>query len=393
MKKRWIWWMLAAVLLLCAGCGSRKEPAVDTPEQTQEQTVPTEPPASEPTPVEPPAVEETDWTAMYAPVLDALCDVLYNGVNDGEEYPLLPTGISELAMWSNRAEALEDVDYAFADLNDDGTAELLVFEYGEILTGAYTLVRGELTQFLDGWYRNVYYLLEDGRIFNQGSGGAAYAIFGVYHLSDYGSELVCEDYYFTDVEEGTEDRLIFFHNTTGEWDTEASERFAGTEDEFWAKADELSANRWMPELTPLSAYEYTGPINQPLDCKVRLDYEEDVNWWTDEFDTIGDYFPELQPTGEPYEVSVVFSSEEGVKQFKLLSLVLTDVDAAGNPSFDVTELCVLPELKAGVPLSVPMTFPGDMPTVGFSYRENGAERQFTVSQSGRDGSLVVVPIA
>lgn len=387
---------LAASMLLCAACADKTQtPAGETNTPApQEQTQP-ETPASEPTPDEtpkdePPAAGQTDWTPQYASVLDVLCDAVYNGWNDENEYPMLPTGVIELATWDTGVEAAQEVGYCFTDLNGDGTAELLVFVDGDTLVGGYSLSDGKPVQFLDGWYRNIYYLLKEGRIYNQGSGGAAYAIFGTYRLSDDGTELVCEDYYFTDVEEGTVDQLVFYHNTTGEWDTEKSERFDGTEDEFWAKSDEMMNDMLTElELTLLSDYEYTGILNQPLDCKVRLDYEDDVAWWLSEVEEIGTYVPALQSTGDADEVSVVFRAAGSVEQFKLLSLSLKDVDASGNPVFEVSELCALPDLKALSPLSVPMKFPGDMPTSGFSYVEDGTERCFSVSQSGRDGALVV----
>lgn len=397
MTRRWICWMLAAAMLLCAGCGSRKEPAVDTPEQTAPTETPAETvpePTAEPESA-PEAANESKDLDRYAQVLDAACDVIYNGVSDGEEYPLVPSGVVQATFWSDGTETAEEIGFAFLDLNGDGENELLIGEPEDgIIYGGFSIVDGEPVSFLDGWYRSAFYLLDDGRFLYEGSGGAAYHMTAVYHLSEDGAELVCEDCWFTDVKEGTEDEIVFYHNTTGEWEKEVSELLDTDEETFWKQIGEQFEGRMAdPGMKPLSAYEFAGPFNQPLDCKVRLDYEEDVSWQLDNAKSIGDDFPELAPTGDEYEVSVVFRAREDVTDFKLLSLSLTDVDAAGNPVYEVTELCVLPELKAGVPLTVPMTFPGDMPTVGFSYRENGADRQFSVSQSGRDGALVVVPIA
>lgn len=395
--------LTVALLLALCGCGAKKTeaPAAEQPAQSAETSdaVPggaleTPPDAGAETvePQETDPVDETDWTAQYAPVLDAICDVVYNGFHDENEYPLVPSGIIELSNWSSGPDAAEEIGYCFADLNGDGAKELLVAEDGSLVIGGYAIVNGEPQQFLDGWSRNVYALLEDGRIFNQGSGGAAYTMFSVSHLSDDGTELVCEDCYFTDADEENDYQIILYHNTTGAWDPDVSERFEGTEDDFWNKAEELAGDPALPELTALSAYDYAGPLNQPLDCPVRVDYYDDVSWKLPEGEEIGSYFPELASTGDPYEVSVVFRAAGGVEEFKLLSLSLTDVDAAGNASFTVTELCRLPELKADVPLTVPMSFPGDMPTNGFSYRADGVERQFSVSQSGRDGAIVVSEI-
>lgn len=395
MKRNIICLLLAASMLLCAGCGKKPEQTEPAPEpQTTEQTEPTEP-QTEPTPAEAPtsAVDAGDL-ARFAPVLDATCDVIYNGVADGEDYPLVPSGVIDAARWQDGTDAAEELGFAFRDVNGDGENELLIGMDESMVFGGFALVNGEPDCFLDGWYRSTYYLLDDGRFLYEGTGGAAYAALGVYHINDDGTDLTCEDFWFTDVAEGTEDDLIVYHNTTGEWDAAASELLELDLDGLWSQIaktyEEMIADL---ELTPFSAYAYSGPLNQPLDCKVRLDYEEDVSWFVGECASIGDNFPELAPADDPNEVSVVFRAREDVEDFKLLSLALTDVDEAGNARFEVTELCTLPELKADAPLAVPMTFPGDMPTSGFSYRENGAELQFSVSQSGRDGKLVVVPIS
>ncbi|MCR5826380.1 MAG: hypothetical protein K6G54_07425 [Oscillospiraceae bacterium] len=388
-----------AAALLCSGCDNRTEPTSPaqeptaqeqtTPEQTTPETPETEPttePGVAPTPETEPTV---DPLACYAPVFDELCDAVYNGLRDEDEYPLLPTGVEEMLHWSDGEETAAMVGWMLTDLNGDGTQELLVVQDEDIVVGGYSIVNGAPVRFLNGWSRNMYFLLADGCFYNQGSGGAMYTMFGRYHLSEDGTQLVCEDCYFTDVKEGSEDELAFFHNTTGEWDTAASEPFEGTLDDFWASSEALADGHLVPELTPLSAYEYTGPLNQPLDCLVRADYWDEISWRLPESEAIADYFPEQTPTGADGELIVVFRAKREVQDLRLLSLSLQDVDAAGNPVFDVTELWCLPRLKAGAPLTVPMSFPGDMPTSGFSYVSDGVQRQFTLSQSGRDGALVV----
>ncbi len=392
MKKKTWCLVLAASMLFCTACGKKTETPAESEKRTEEiaQIVPAEQTETTPETVQEQGVDDI---ARFVPVLDAISDAIYNGVDYNDENPFVPTGIIELVEQMTGEEVSETVGFTFLDLNGDGENEMLVAEDETDVIGGFSVVNGEPDCFLDGWSRNRYFLIDDNRLFNQGSGGAAYAIFGVYRLSADGTELVCEDCYFTDIKEGTEDQIAFFHNTTGEWDAAASEPFEGTEDDFWEKSEELWSEPVSLKLTMLSDYDYTGWRNQPKDCKVRLDFEEDVGWRYEEIKAIGDEFPELAPTGEPYEVSVVFYPKENVEDFKLLRLQLLTVDDKGNPSFGVTELCALPTLNADEPVSVTMSFPGDMPAYGFSYRENGAEQQFSVSQSGRDGKLVVAPIS
>lgn len=65
----------------------------------------------------------------------------------------------------------------------------------------------------------------------------------------------------------------------------------------------------------------------------------------------------------------------------------------GNVGFDRAEVFHVPELKAGAALAVPMRFPGDMPSNGFSYTDaDGSTKVYTIGVSGKDGSLFVAPL-
>lgn len=397
MKKSILSATLALAMLLCTACASRTQPA-ETPPETQpgtEQT--TEQPTGQTTETEPEAAPADDGLAPYAAVLNETCDVVINGWRDPDGYEQVCSGVMEASNGSDLDRDMLDVfGYALTDLTGDGEPELLIVSTDGLVLGGYAVADGEVVRFLDGWSRNRYQLLDDGRFYNEGSGGAAYSIFGVYHISADGTALECEDYYFTDLKQGDEDVIVPYHNTTGEWDPENSELFRGSERQFWARAEELSANAVTPDMIPLSNLldsRYTGPVNQPMDCKVRVDYEEDVGWKLEHVKAVEDEFPALAPAGAAGEVRLVFRCAEDVRDFKLLRLQLLAVDDMGNPTFKATELCALPTLSADEPLSATLGFPGDMPSYGFSYLENGEELQFSVGQSGRDGAIVVNPIS
>lgn len=396
-RKGRIAWLLTAAMLaaLCAGCGAKgmdapTGPAVpDTPPAAQEQTTEPAPP-------------EIDYDAVYTPVLDETCEVLYNGYDDERGYRYVPAGLYELAMWLDRDELLGSVGYVIADLSGDGVPELLIGmlpdETAEVETkcvvfGGYTCSGGEPAAFLEGWARNSYQWLGGGRFYNFGSAGAVYSAFGAFRLSEDATELICEDFYFTHEKDESFQEIGLYHNTTGAWDREASEELDMTDEAFWQIMDAYESECLPLELTPFSDYAYTGAIDAPRGSgsEVRADYLEDVAAELTYYEDAALYDGSLG--GGDYETTVVFRSDAGVRTFRVLALALRDVDAAGRAVFDVSTVLELPALRAGIPLAVPMSFPGDIPNNGFSYvDEQGITRQFTLSMSGRDGSLVIAPL-
>lgn len=123
---------------------------------------------------------------------------------------------------------------------------------------------------------------------------------------------------------------------------------------------------------------------------VSADYLDDVS---DQYPAYEDASELMKSDPSEYETVILFYTSEDVSDFRVLSLELTGVDENGNPDFNMTEVFNIPVLKADTPLAVPMSFPGDIPSNGFSYTgADGNVLTFTVSQSGYDGSLVTSPI-
>ena len=90
-------------------------------------------------------------------------------------------------------------------------------------------------------------------------------------------------------------------------------------------------------------------------------------------------------------VGVVFSVNSPVKNFKVLSLQFKDFDKNGKPVFLVKELYMKDVLRPERRLLVKYTFFGSIPNTGFSYTDgNGKTRYYSISESGKDGSLLFI---
>ena len=190
--------------------------------------------------------DETDYKAVYSPILEEILEVINNGYDDSKDYKYISSGIMEKVMYEEKEKLLKNMGYVIEDISGDGVPELLIGEtasFGDepeasYLYDVYTVKNGEASCTLDGWARNSYRYLGDGKFYNVGSGGAMYTLFGQLHLSKDGSEIIWDDCYFSyDKNDGTE--IGYYHNTTGVWDPEEAEELDMSEDEFWKLMEDL----------------------------------------------------------------------------------------------------------------------------------------------------------
>ena len=138
-------------------------------------------------------------------------------------------GIWEAKSGRDTSEVLAGIGYTFYDVDGNGIEELIIADMSNDDGGRwdnrillmYTLHDDKPVLLIDGWARNRYYLLNDGTIYHEGSGGAAYTSFGIYHIAEDGSRLEVIDYYYS----GSYGDSVYgwFHNTTGEQTEDKSE--------------------------------------------------------------------------------------------------------------------------------------------------------------------------
>ncbi len=115
----------------------------------------------------------------------------------------------------------------------------------------------------------------------------------------------------------------------------------------------------------------------------------EVNWAEDLMLSSSDYNTFTAETEEP-QVRIIFTATGVVRDFKVLSVFLKDVDDNGEPTFLVEELYSQDMLTPWRPLAVDTTFYGDIPNNGISYVDaDGVTHYYTVSESGMDGSLLL----
>ena len=215
--------ILLAVMLATTGCSLRDaEPEngkdkwdntqtvqneTVAPTETSEENMESGAVTESPTEPEP----SVDYEAIYKPVLDdflKLASCGYDPSNENFDDSVLPQGsmaILEGSAWSSDV-MLWNTGFAIRDFSGDGVPELVIGSIGNgeastMLYSLYTVVDGQPQFVLEGVYRNAYYLMNDGTIFNRGSAGAAYSIFGLYDLLVDGT-LTCRDCWFTYEKDG-----------------------------------------------------------------------------------------------------------------------------------------------------------------------------------------------
>lgn len=205
---------------------------------------------------------EIDGMQIYGDILDHLYEVMTNGdenyeAQDGEN------GILEVLLWMDSRDALDSVGYTIQDISGDGIPELLLGAvkdtdgdkaWGSNIYAVYTCVDGAPSLSFEGWARSSYQYIGDGAFYYYGSGGAMYSIFGTYTISEDGTALDCNDYYFTYEKDESLEEIGFYHNTSGEWDKSVSEELDITADEFWKIEEGLENQVDKIEMTPFSQY-------------------------------------------------------------------------------------------------------------------------------------------
>jgi hypothetical protein len=205
--------------------------------------------------------KKTDYNEIYAPVFDEIFDVLDYGFNIDREYKYVSGGLSEKVMYSRDDDLLKSIGYQLTDISGDGVPELLIGsdeEYDDNRKSfIYTLctIKDDCPVCVaSGSTRSSYNYMGNGHLYYQGSGGASITIFGENHLSSDGSELVWDDFYFSDEKENGE--IGIYHNNTGVFGANDADEINMSETEFGSKMSDYQGRCVPIHWTPIGQYRY-----------------------------------------------------------------------------------------------------------------------------------------
>lgn len=152
-----------------------------------------------------------DYESIYKSVLKEYADAYYDEYFDEENYQFLSSG-----FWDLKYIPAEEIGYIIKDINNDGTAELLIGDnYSEegssFIWGGYTYKDGKIIQFLDGWYRNEYCWIGNGEFYNYGSSSAWEAMQYKLKINSDATAFIIEECYFTKEDSSQSDGIAYYH--------------------------------------------------------------------------------------------------------------------------------------------------------------------------------------
>jgi len=185
------------------------------------------------------AAQSVDYEEFYAPVLDEYWGAIRNGYNFEAHYQYMSNGLMEAAIYGKPDETLRSVGYQIRDISGDGIPELLIGwntdagrppEDAALIAG-FSCRDGEIVSIFESWARSSFRWLGGGSFHYSGSSGAMDTAYGICHLSEDGTELIWDDFFFTREDEAG-GKLAIYHNRTGDWDPEKSEKLDITEEAF-----------------------------------------------------------------------------------------------------------------------------------------------------------------
>lgn len=305
-----------------------------------------------------------------------------------EDY--IPNWMIEANASSYGAEAYSWYGYTFTDITGDDVPELLIMPTyyddntsGNSIVAAYTVVDGYLVNILDGWSRNTYYHMSDGRVLNVASGGAAYSAVATLEYNEDSNLFELADVYFSDLDENNE--LVVYYAYGSMWDKTDAEATLLSIDDMWDIQEDYMAYVECYSVSPMTDY-------MPDDISTE-DYS-DLYVYADYYENYADIYPYVNTyvyDDNEYACEIIFFSETDGLSVDVLELELfgySDVDY--QPVYSISESYFAGILNAGDPLVITLNLEGDIPTKGICITDsNGKMTYLSVGTSGYDGSIIL----
>lgn len=404
MKKKIFLSVIATFYLSMTACGliNNKKPSVVPGIQTSPvprmdglpenlaSEIPTEEPIT-PEPTSTPTPVPISYQQVYRELLERFYSIVTEGGDDWDYGPG-EIGVYEIVNYSSTFEAPLVVGYAIKDISGDGIPELIIGQTfvnnhtipeTNLVYAVFTSIDGEPTLTFEGWARNGYIYYGNGKFYNSGSTSAWERGHRFYTISRDGTELICDDYYFTKEKDETMQDINYYHAKDCQTGKENADVLDVTQEEFNQLLESLLPTPHRIELRRFTFYESTQSELNDQPAQVNIEWAQEAR---------GDFasYHEFTADTSDYQVELLISTDKILKNFQFLSLTNTVVDETGKLLFDMETLYTLDSFSPEKPLVVNLTFFGDLPSYGFSYAdETGATRYFSINLSGEDGSLLL----
>lgn len=346
-----------------------------------------------------PKVDYKRFSENYKDTLEAYYRMLYLKDDDGDVIED-SMGVLEPVFGLRSDEALDKIGFALVDVSEDGVPELLIGSiedtkgekhYASNILALYTYSENAAQFVFGGSARDMYFLTEDSKtVFNSGSAGAMYSLFGVFELSDDGTVLSCRDCYFSQEKDETYSDIGYYHSTKGYLDKSEADELQGGSEEFENIRKKLEGKKISYELIPFSQSPFIPSqdtlVSGNIDNPVSVFYAEQI---------MNDYsdFDEFIADNNEYRAKLVFTTDTKVRDFRVLAVSYEGTNENDEILYQKEEIYKQDDLIPERPLIVYMTFFGSMPSYGISYLDDmGKTRTFIVYQSGLDGSVLLQEI-
>ena len=189
--------------------------------------------------------EPFDCKTAYDNTLDDLYKLISSPASEEMIYDGM-YGVYEAAQALGDAAA-DTIGYVYNDMDKDGREELLIGNFegtgspdvkNEIYA-AFTHDGDTLEPLFEKQKRNTFALTDTGTFYFHGSDGDKYHIVAEYELTEEG--MICKNFYFTYPIDGDDNNMGYYHNTTGIWNSEGSEKIDMTFEEFETIRKDLAA--------------------------------------------------------------------------------------------------------------------------------------------------------
>lgn len=393
-KKRLFVILTLTICLIVSSCGidvkrsatlepsNSFEPENLSPTNPIAETSPT--PEPEPTP---------DYSEIYREKLDYFYNILKNGIENWD-YGKGEVGLMEIANYNPENEALASVGYVIRDISGDGIPELLIVNVsnpgespaiGASILALFSSSDGTPTLTFEGWSRSHYLYFNQNKVYHFGSNGATNHVHIINKLSVDGKDLECLNYYIAQPKENDPQTEGYFQDPKCGQGQSVYEELDLDFDSFKQMIQDQLGPVQEFELTPFSDYspspQAASDITEPA---VKIQWAEEALHNFTSYDT-------FTADESEYQVKLLISSSHPLKNFNFLRLTIDGVDDTGNLNTTTGSIYHIDTLMPDRPLVVAMTFYGDLPSYGISFEdESGQMKSYYITQSGQDGSLMLI---